>query len=200
MSRRARSAETRIERPLPIQVGHSLLPVPPMADAAGKVQPANGRTNQMRNLVLAVTLVTVAAPAQASESLFAQLVDATSNSDQNALVRLLSTETLSTSTGSVDQDNRLSGGTMRHGVPAAEIAGKLQGCSVKQWRDSGSERGRPYILWLCPTKRVRENDCYFYSYRAEMLDGRYHPPNLLVHEMPSRDPRCGPILPPPSRP
>jgi hypothetical protein len=158
-----------------------------------------GQTNPMRDVVLAGALLTLAAAVQASESLFAQLVEATSNSDQKAVTRLLSSETLSTSTGSVDQDNRLSGGPMRHGVSADEIAMKLNGCSVKQWRDSGSEQGQPYILWLCPTKRVPENDCYFYSYRAEMLDPRYHPPNLFVHEMPSRDPRCGPFLPPPPR-
>jgi hypothetical protein len=87
---------------------------------------------------------------------------------------------------------------MRHGVSAAEIAGKLEGCIVKQWRDVEDESGRPYILWECPRKRVPENDCYFYSYRAEMLDPRYHPANLFINEMASWDNSCGPrrVAPP----
>lgn len=154
----------------------------------------------MRTLVFASALLAIAAPVKVSDSLFAQLVEATASSDRLALTRLLSSETLSSSTGTVGKDNRLNGGPMRHGVPAAEIADKLNGCAVKQWRDTGSEQGKAYILWECPAKRVPGNDCYFYSYRAEMLDPRYHPANLFVHEMPSRDyKRCGQVLIPPPR-
>jgi len=154
----------------------------------------------MRSVVALTVMLCVASPAAASKSLFAQLVEATSASDRRELSRLLSTETLSTSSGMVGPDNRLSGGPMRHGVPVAEIAAKLEGCAVKQWRDIGSDQGKAYILWECPTKPFPGNDCYFYSYRGEMLDPRYHPANLFIHEMPSRDKRCGSILVPPTRP
>ena len=140
-------------------------------------------------LLLALLALTALSPA--SGSLFAGLVDATSRSDRAALIRFLSTETLSSSTIRVAEGNRLDGGEMRHGVPVAEIADKLQGCNVKQWRDVGSEQGDAYILWECPTRRVPETNCYFYSYRAAMLDRRYHPANLFIHEMPSWDARCG---------
>lgn len=89
---------------------------------------------------------------------------------------------------------------MRHGVSPAEIVDKLNGCSVKQWRDIGSEEGRPYIQWECSEKRVPDNGCYFYSYRAEMLDSQYHPANLFILGMPSRDVgRCGRVIVPPPR-
>jgi len=41
--------------------------------------------------------------------------------------------------------------------------------AVKQWRDIGGDQGAAYILWECPSRRVPENDCYYYSYRAETL-------------------------------
>jgi len=154
----------------------------------------------MRSALTVFVLVCVASPAVATESLFAQLVDATSASNQHELTRLLSLETLSTSSGSVDADNRLSGGVMRHGVPAAELASKLNGCAVKQWRDTGSAQGKAYILWECPSKPFPGNDCYIYSYRAEMLDPRHHPANLFIYEMPSRIRGCGLMIPPPPRP
>lgn len=154
----------------------------------------------MRYLVLVSGLLAIGAPAEASDSLFAQLVEATTISDPQALAHVLSTETLSTSTVTVGTDNRLNGGPMRHGVPVEEIADKLNGCTVKQWRDEGNKPGEAYVLWECPTKRVPENECYFYSYRAAMLDPRYHPANLFIHQMASRDyARCGRILVPPPR-
>ena len=153
---------------------------------------------QMHIFVLAIMLSVIAAPAQASESVFAGLVKATSTTNRQALVKILSIEKLSTSTGTVGKDNRKNGGKMRHGVAVTEIADKLSGCAVKQWRDTGSDQGKAYILWECPNKRVPQNDCYFYSYRAEMLDARYHPANLFVLAMPSRDyERCGHVLVPP---
>jgi hypothetical protein len=151
-------------------------------------------------VLAAITLLAVAVPNQASDSLFAKLVEATSRSDQAALTRLLSFEALSASTATVGKDHRRSSGPLRHGVPAREIAETLRGCSVKQWRNTGSEHGQAYILWECPTKRVVEHECYFFSYRAEMLDPRYHPSNLFVNEMPSRDDvPCGQVPIPPPR-
>jgi hypothetical protein len=145
----------------------------------------------MRFIILSAALLGIAAPAPAARSLFAQLVDATANDDEMALARVLSSETLSTSTGVVLEGNRVNGGSMRHGVPSRDIAKKLVGCAVKQWRDTGTEQGSAYILWECPARRAPENECYFYSYRAEMLDPRYHPANLFIAETPSWDSRCG---------
>ena len=153
--------------------------------------------NLVKKKVLFFVLLVAAPPAFGAESLFAKLVDASSKSDQRALANLLATETLSTSTITVEKNNSLKGGSMRHAVPAAELAAKLQGCVVKQWRDTGSQYGQAYILWNCPTKRLPDDECYFYSYRAAMLDTRFHPANLFVHEMPSWDSRCGQRLPPP---
>ena len=88
---------------------------------------------------------------------------------------------------------------MRHGVPAAELADKLQRCVVKQWRDTGNQLGSAYIYWECPTQRVPRESCYFFSYRAEMLDARYFPPNLYIGEDLSWDTRCGArVVAPPS--
>jgi hypothetical protein len=116
------------------------------------------------------------------------------------LTRLLSSETLSTSTGVVLDGNRVSGGPMRHGVASRDIAEKLVGCAVKQWRDTGTEEGSAYILWECRARRAPENDCYFYSYRAEMLDPRYHPANFFIAETPGWDSRCGVRLVAPAPP
>lgn len=139
----------------------------------------------------AAALLAVAAPAYATDSLFARLVKASLKNDRASLARVLSTETISASTGQVLADNRVNGGAMRHGVSSNELARKLVGCAVKECRDAGNEQGPAYILWKCPTRRAPENQCYFYSYRAEMLDPRYHPANLLVSEKPTWDARCG---------
>jgi hypothetical protein len=145
----------------------------------------------MRFIIKVAALLSVAAPASATDSVFARLVKASTKSDQALLRTVLSSETLSTTTGRVVEGNRVNGGPIRHGVPGNELAAKLVGCAVKQWRDVDSEQGSAYILWECPSRLASENDCYFYSYRAEMLDPRYHPANLLIAEMPSWDSRCG---------
>jgi len=155
----------------------------------------------MRFMILSAALLGATAPATASRGLFAQLVDATASQDEMALAKLLSSETLSTSTGVILEGNRVNGGPMRHGVPSRDVAKKLVGCAVKLWRDTGTEQGPAYILWECPARRAPESDCYFYSYRAEMLDPRYHPANLFIAEIPSWDSRCGvrsvaPVPPP----
>jgi hypothetical protein len=144
-----------------------------------------------------ILLVTTTDPNQTPPSLFAQLVTASARSDKGALTRLLETETLSTSTITVTDGNRLRGGLMLHGVSAVEITTKLQGCAVARWRDVGQQPKDAFVLWECPSKRVPRTDCYFYSYRASMLDTRYHPGNLFIHEMPSWDGRCGVRIPPP---
>lgn len=147
--------------------------------------------------LLLVSLV-AAATGAGSESLFSRLVQASAKADQPALTRALSSQTLSISSGSVVRGDRVDGGELRHGVSPVEIAGKLEGCIVKQWRDINDESGGPYILWQCPMKRVPENECYFYSYRAEMLDPRYHPANLFIGAIPSPDGSCRPrrVAPP----
>lgn len=136
-------------------------------------------------------LLTAPTASPASGSLFSRLVDASPASDLEELTRLLSTETLSSSMGTVLAGNRVNGGPLRHGVSAKQVAEDLQGCTVKQWRDVGTDQGDAYILWECPEQRAPENDCYYYSFRAEMLDPRFHPANLFIHKMPSWDARCG---------
>lgn len=154
----------------------------------------------LRSVALFV-LTATADPSTATNNLFAELVRATDSSDTTELARVLETQTLSTSTISVSEDNRLSSGQMKHGVSAAEIAEKLNGCKVKQWQDLASRFREAYVLWECPTKFVGENKCYFRTYRASMLNPRFHPPNLFIHELPHRDyERCGSFLPPPPKP
>lgn len=148
-------------------------------------------------VAMTLSLAITATPDPEPESLFARLVSASARSDDVTLTRLLETETLSTSTIGVTEGNRLRGGPMLHGVPAAEIANKLRGCAVTRWRDVGQQAGEAFVLWECPNKRAPGTDCYFYSYRASMLDGRHHPANLFIHEMPSWDRRCGVRIPPP---
>lgn len=143
------------------------------------------------------------APASATGSLFARLVDASSKSDKQALSTILRSQVLSTSSATLAPGNRTNGGELAHGVSATPLIEKLLGCAVERWRDVGGEQGSAFILWHCPEKRVPDNDCYFYSYRAELLDPRHHPPNLYIGETPSWDnERCGlrHVAPPPPPP
>lgn len=154
----------------------------------------------MLGILLLASLESVT-PVAPPDSIFAELVAATERNDEDAMTRLLGSETLSTSTGSVDDDGRLSGGPMRHGVSAIGIAKKLRGCAVERWQDRDSRFARAFVLWECPSSRVPGNDCYYYSYRAARLDPDSSTSNLFVHELPKRDlERCGRFLPPPPRP
>jgi hypothetical protein len=153
-----------------------------------------------KTAVLIAGLLCSAVPALASESLFARLVEASASPDRQALLRMLQSQTLSTSSATVGAGNRLSSTGLRHGVPATELAEKLEGCAVERWRDVGRDQDSAFILWHCPSKRVPGTECYFYSYRAELLNPRYHPPNLYIGEWPSWDHvRCG-QRPPPAPP
>lgn len=154
----------------------------------------------MRQIIVLVGLAAAGISATTTDSIYARLVSATSSSNWDELERLLATESLSTSTISVDPNNRLVGGPLRHGISAREIAEKLKGCSVKRWEDLDYKWGGPFILWECPTKRLAENNCYFRTFRGSYLDPRFHPPNFFVHEMAERDVKlCGSIIPPPPR-
>lgn len=148
-----------------------------------------------------LTALCASASVSAERTVFERLVSATQASDWDALLEVLETETLSTSTISATQDNRLIvTRKMQHGVHAEAIAQKLQGCVIEKWRDVGSKWSKPFVLWQCPSSRQSDNECYFRVYRASMLDPRWHPENLFVHEMARRDiARCGHALPRPSQ-
>lgn len=155
---------------------------------------------RVHTILLLAALPFVASPVGAQQSLFASLVDATERGDKKALVRILSTCPLSTSRGTVGADNYVRAGKMRHNVPAAKLADRLLGCAVTRWSEVPSAWDSGFVLWQCRTERAPENGCWFYTYRASLLDPRYHPPNLFIKAMPSRDvARCGTIAPPPLR-
>lgn len=137
-------------------------------------------------------------PVRAADSLFARLVAATERGDHAGLAAVLAEEALSSAATIIAADGRSAGGAIRHGVPVEKIARRLAGCVVERWRDVDSDSGDAFVLWRCPNSRVQSDPCYFHVYRASMLDSRFHPANLLVHQMAQRDvARCGQIIVPP---
>lgn len=148
--------------------------------------------------IFALGALALPAGAQDRATLFSDLVAAR---DIVEFERVLSRETLSTSTVTIAPDGRLDGGPIYHGVSAHEIATKLVGCTVESWRDTPKdETGEPFVLWTCPAQQIVETPCYYRSYRAALLDPRWHSDNLFVHAMATRDPaRCSNSVAPPPK-
>lgn len=148
--------------------------------------------------LVALLALTSSPPTKAEPSLFARMADATERHDQKTLIRLLSTQRLSTARGTVGADNDIHSGKLTYDVTARAIAAKLNGCFVKRLNDEGPDNWLgPSVLWHCPAEQAPENPCWFYTYRATMFRPTDGPETLLIAAMPDRDRRCGPYTPPP---